>query len=178
MFCNLPTACTAVSAVWGLSCPVLTSQPLTRLSGAPFHWSCQLASDCVCEVRGSQLTCLLCLLSFIYRMSDQDKVQTSHSSGDPIGSIPPAESLPKCAPCLKYGCRGSGGAPPCTESCVCKTPTGECTRLMFIYVLICFCFLSRSACSPDHSWSSRSLCSEGALRPRSVDSGLLPQLNF
>ena len=166
-------------AVWGLSCPVLTSQPLTRLSGAPFHWSCQLASDCVCEVRGSQLPCLICLLSvFFFRMSDQDKVQNSHSSGDPIGSNPPAESLPKCAPCLKYGCRGSGGAPPCTESCVCKTPTGECTHLMFNYILICFCFLSRSASSPDHSWSSRSLCSAGALRPRSVDPDLLSQLNF
>ena len=178
MFCKLPTACTAVPAVWGLSCPVLTSQPLTRLSGAPFHWSCQLVSDCVCEVHGSQLTCLLCLLSVIYRMSDQDKVQTSHSSGDPIGSNPPAESPPKCAPCLKYGCRGSGGAPPCTESCVCKTPTGECTHLMFIYILICFCFLSRSASSPYHSWSSRSLCSAGALRSRSVDPDLLPQLSF
>ena len=166
-------------AVWGLSCPVLTSQPLTRLSGAPFHWSCQLASDCVCEVRGSQLTCLICLLSvFFFRMSDQDKVQNSHSSGDPIGSNPPAESLPKCAPCLKYGCRGSGGAPPCTESCVCKTPTGECTHLMFIYILICFCFLSRSASSPDHSWSSSSLCSAGALRSRSVDPDLLSQHNF
>ena len=167
-----------MSAVWGLSCPVLTSQPLTRLSGAPFHWSCQLASDYVCEVRGSQLTCLICLLSVFSRMSDQDKVQNSHSSGDPIGSNPPAESLPKCAPCLKYGCRGSGGAPPCTESCVCKTPTGECTHLMFIYILICFCFLSRSASSPDHSWSSRSLCSAGALRPRSVDPDLLSQHNF
>ena len=120
----------------------------------------------------------LFVICFSHRMSDQDKVQNSHSSGDPIGSNPPAESLPKCAPCLKYGCRGSGGAPPCTESCVCRTPTGECTHLMFIYILICFCFLSRSASSPDHSWSSRSLSSAGALRPRSVDPGILSQLNF